>query len=263
MRSSSWLSCVSVAVLFSNQLAEATVLRGHIDQAHDVVRPPAKLVWLLGSSLDKNALEWACPGGLPEKANNSCIINGMTFVWTFLPPFRPLDGIVRGDLGMLQQRFGKVPDATIVDLSLWDVKDWWEKAGKPTDWPVPHKEVNQWCHDTIPNFLPVVQEMMPHCHVAFRSQPPVYATHWDGLWFMGKGDKVVEEMYQCVKKEAKDVSVTGTIFGKYSFIDYYKIVAEYPGDRRKLYKDDLHPGREMSLAYMAEAEKWANAAIQR
>ena len=92
--------------------------------------------------------------------------------------FSEFSAPVRAGLQEILEKFGKPPDATIVDTSIWDLANWWQRAGEPDDWHVPQFLINYWRNVTVPSFLDFVQDVVPHSHVALRSPPPAFNTPW-------------------------------------------------------------------------------------
>lgn len=241
----------------------------------------SKLVLILGASLDEYSVRLACnhahapmsPPSKDDRRSFYCSFNGLTLVFAFhpgatSPPY--FDGLGTWKIGgealvklQLQEMvgtFGKPPDAVIVDSSIWDVANWWQRNGKPQNWPFPHGEIWQWSEVTVPTFLSLVSKLMPHSHIAFRSQPQAFAGHYTSgpwLWTQRIND-IVEEMYSNLVKHY-DHS-TALLYGKYPLLDYHYVVQskhkEWGGDLRRFYNDEIHPGPELSLAYMAVVYKW-------
>lgn len=248
-----------------------------------VLAASSKLVWFYGCSLDHDAVKFACEnagapimplndGGL--QAGLYCFSDGMTLVFSFHPgatppPYfhyfdsHPLadsmpQDIFRWSLEHIQGTFGKRPDAIVVDSSLWDLANWWTATGSPGQhWDVPHAKISNWCHATVPKFLEFLHETSPGTHIAFRSPAPVQKSGWEG--FLCRGPEVMDEMYSCLLKSVD--MVNHQLYGKYSIIDYMKAaLAEHKvlgGALKDWFRDDIHPGRELALAYMAVALAWA------
>lgn len=159
--------------------------------------------------------------------------------------------------------FGKSPDATIVDSSLWDVWHWWMKRDFP-DWDVPRAEISHWCHQDIPKLLNFVQKSMPDSHIAFRTPPPRLKTCGDPHYpTYCRPQEIIDEMCSCLWKSTS--AAPHLLDDKYPLIDYYKVVQDFYLKHRDvprwhtmsgLYRDGIHPVREVGLAYVAEAFRW-------
>lgn len=246
-----------------------------------------KLVWLIGASIDSNAVTDTCNNmkatvidldpAIPNQIFWCALDQSTTLVFTFHPgatpgpyydlyykSFGPIAAstdmltttdMLRTRAAQITHAFGKPPDSALVDSSLWDIANWWQKSGRPQDWPVPHQEIVNWCQTTIPNFLTFVKALLPHTRIAYHSPPPAFATTWEP-WTV-RIDQIVNEMYSCLVSKMN----SGLLYGKYPFIDFFKIVQAQQlvngGQMRAMYKDDLHPAPALSLVYMAEVLKWA------
>jgi len=234
----------------------------------------AKLVWVIGSSIDSNAVTDMCKNMMatindldPAMPNHFfwCMFHPSTaVVFTFHPgatpgPYYDMYGpITYTTTDMLTTRaaqimstFGKPPDTAVLDSSMWDIANWWQKSGRPQqDWPVPHAEIINWCEVTIPKFLLFAQALLPHTQIVYHSPPPAFATTWKP-WTVNI-DLIINQMYSCLVSKMN----FGLLYAKYHFIDFFKIVqAQHHlagGQMRALYKDDLHPGTMLSLVYMGE-----------
>jgi len=267
--------------LFSNPLmsfdvASNTTCSGSECRFKSVHSSTAKLVWFLGCSLDSQAVVHTCwSGGAPASQSEDplfkfCTFNGFTLVFTFHPGATPppyydyykfettTQHIVQTSLLQIQHMFGKLPDATVIDSSLWDVANWWKKNGAPTNWPVPTKEISQWSSYTVPTFLDFVQATIPSTHVAFRTAPPVFPSCQPGFEYMCRGPEIIEMMYGLMIKATNPT--THLLYNKYTLIDYHQVVLSQHkalgGDLRLLYNDNTPPGRDLSLAYIGAVLNW-------
>jgi hypothetical protein len=245
---------------------------------HGEVAPVAsKLVWFLGSSIDQHAVADACRDanafingdGTPHFY---CTFDGFTLIYSFHPgatdpPYYAGTGAgvihttttqtIYDRLAQIRQTFGKDPDATIVESSVWDAANWWQNRGEiPSSWPVPHERISGWCHNTIPIFLNFVHNAIPHSHIAFRSPPPAFNSGWKS-WTQ-QLSQIVDEMHMCLC--ASTNTETHLLYGKYPFIDYYQVVQSthkvLGGSLRQWYRDDIHPGPELGMAEVSAALKW-------
>jgi len=247
------------------------------------LRSSSKLVWFYGCSLDYDAVKIACENaGAPISLLNDqriqrgihCFFDGLTVAFSFHPGATPPpyfhyfdpdpladampQDIFRNGLQHIQWTFGKRPDAIIVDSSLWDLANWWTNTGSPGQhWDVPHAKINNWCHATVPEFLEFVHETSPSSHIAFRSPAPVQKSGWEG--FLCRGPEVMSEMYSCLLKSVDGVN--HELYGKYGMIDYMKAALDkhkvLGGALKDWFRDEIHPGRELALAYMGVALAWA------
>jgi len=219
---------------------------------------------------------WTNWSNIPPYEYKWCSFDGFTLVFSFHPGATPppyfnyvknsnfnstTQESVISEAKHIQRTFGRPPDATIVDSSLWDAANWWEKDGLPQNWSTPHQEVSHWAEYTIPKFLDFVQDAVPSSHVAFRSPPPVFKS-CDAPKFMWMcvGHEIVEEMCRCIQKNLNPT--THLLYGKYPLIDYHNIVeteGKTLGDPlRDLYMDDAHPGMKLAKLYMAAVLKWVS-----
>lgn len=249
---------------------------------------PGKLVWFLGCSIDSQAFVTACLNAkaaimpdhmeawaaIPDVKTKWCTFDGFTLVFSFHPGASPppyydyyvfqstTPEIVRSEATLIAKTFGKPPDATVVDSSLWDVANWWKKDGAPQTWAVPHKEISHWSGVTVPAFLKLVQDVVPSSRIAFRSPPPVFKACIAGFYYMCRGPEITDEMYSNLMQSADNA--THQIYGKYDLIDYRAIVlAEHKvlgGPLQALYGDTTHPGGHLAAAFIAAVLKWAKAA---
>jgi len=251
------------------------------------------LVWILGCSIDSQAFVGFCLNKsavihgdvgiketkwiqmekwtqIPDKNTKWCEVDGVTLFFTFHPGATPppyydfyvfdntTQDIVKSGAKLILQTFGKTPDATIVDSSLWDVANWWTKDGKPQNWVCPHENIRHWSTYTVPRFLKFVQDTVPRSRIAFRSPPPIFNSCVPGFYYMCKIEGIVEEMYSSLLKSTDNP--THQLYGKYHLLDYRKIalsvanVSGYPV--RAYYGDTAHPNGLLSIPYMTAAIKW-------
>jgi len=244
-------------------------------------RTASNLVWFIGCSIDSIATSQACQNanaviqtwGIAAKSHY-CTFGGLTLVFTFHPGATPppyyhygdelkfdhttTQDIIRSESQRIEQTFAKPPDAIIVDSSLWDVANWWTKDGRPKHhWRATTTQTSHWCHATIPHFLDFVQKTVPRSRLAFRSLPPVFDTCWEG--YLCTMSEAIDKMNKCLLK-SKGLA-NHQLYDRYSLIDFNGIVHSTSkvlgGPLRKLYNDDVHPGPELSSAYIAAALTWA------
>lgn len=235
-----------------------------------------KLVWFLGCSIDQHAIKAACghanaPLIGDEFRHCYCQFDNWTLVYSFHPGATPppyysgtgfgmitetTDETMRSRLKEMNTTFGKLPDATVVDSSIWDIANWWQRTPstpRKAGWAL--ESIDHWCHDLIPNFLKSVQDANPHSHVAFRSPPPAFNNQWKG-WSQDLHENL-GTMTSCLRKSAGDKHM---LFGKYPFIDYSQVVLStgntLGGSLRSWYKDDIHPGPELGVAEVKASLGW-------
>jgi len=240
------------------------------------------LVWLVGDSIDQNFVRFACqdtPGGLYVTNHLlHCSFDGLTIVMAFhpgatAPPYfdrwpdavdEETPHIITSRAQRIQSHFGKLPDATIVHSSCWDVANWWHKAGEPHQYDVPHQEISRWCGATIPKFLKLVQDTVPDSRIAFRSMPPLAwhdsPTDIGSYWYTTtNAPAIVTEMHKCMLTHT--AANSATIYDKYTFLDLHDIVQStansWKGPLRQWYLDDVHPGPQLMSAYIKVALRWA------
>lgn len=238
----------------------------------------SKLVWFLGSSVDQHAVVDACNHANAAIIGDQflhcyCTFDGFTLVYSFHPGATPPPYYAGTGFGVIEASthetiesrlqeikllFGKRPDATIVESSLWDVANWWQRSGKPEDWPIPHEQIHHWSHETIPSFLAFVQGVNPHGRIAFRSPPTAFDNSWRD-WTQHISD-VIDTM--CISLRASAQSETHLLPGNYPLLDYHKVVERtckaLGGPCRNWYKDALHPGPELGVAFVDVVLKWVN-----
>jgi hypothetical protein len=236
-----------------------------------------KLVWLLGCSVDWHAFTQACQNAdvpvMHTEGVQYCTFSATTLVFTFHPGATPppyyhyqdlnfdhttTQDIVRSQSERINNIFLHLPDAIVVDSSLWDVANWWTRDGRPgRNWHASHADIDLWCDTTVPKFLKFVQDTVPHSRVAFRSIPPVFDTCWEG--YLCNATETVDKMNSCLMK-SKDAA-THQLYGEHALIDWNEVIQStekvLPGPLRQLYNDNVHPGPQLSLAYMDAALKWA------
>jgi len=269
---------------FGLDQSENTTCTGSQCEFDHVTTLLPKLVWFIGCSLDSQALMHTClAAGAQVMPHNQatdnlfkfCSFNGFTLAFTFIPGATPppyydyyhfattTEEIVRTSLLHVQQTFGKLPDATVVDSSLWDVANWWKKSGSPQIWPVPTAAMFHWCSHTVPTFLNFVQATIPSTRLAFRTPPPVFQSCIAGFEYMCRGPEIIETMYSCLQKNTN--TVTHQLYSKFALLDYHAVVLsthKAMGGQTPLrawYADTTHPGRDLALWYMQVVLNWVKA----
>lgn len=250
-----------------------------VDQVKVKDELPNDLVLILGCSLDIFAIEYFCAAvGVAVKEFKTknkfsylshCDVGGFTIAYAFHPGAAPQPyyseyagtattaTIVQNSVYDVKLQFGREPTAIVVDSSLWDVSNWWQKAGKPPGtYPIPSADIFRWCTHDVPQLLNWVQTQYPHSGVAFRTPPTVFPGNG-----YGQRPGIIDEMVQCVEQH---IAPNGAVYGKYAFIDYHNFVDHVlqhaPGSPMQMYyKDSLHPGPQLSLMYMNKVLNWAKS----
>lgn len=228
------------------------------------------LVLIFGCSLDINAIEYFCKNaGAPVKnfaTRNPfsylahCDVGTFTLAYIFHPGASPAPyfneyagtattrDVVKNSVHDVQMQFGRQPTAVIVDASLWDVSNWWQKHGRPTvSYAAPKAEILRWCDRDVPELLGWVQTNFPQSGVAFRTPPTVFNdnTYGQRTW-------IIEGMVACIEQHKDPLN---KLYGQYGFIDFHHFVdqalehAQGPS-MPAYYKDTLHPGPALSLMYV-------------
>jgi len=234
------------------------------------------LVLIFGCSLDINAIEYFCKAVGSEVQNfvtrnpfaylAHCDVGKFTVAYIFHPGASPAPyfgeyagtattmDVVRNSVYDVKMQFGREPTAIIVDSSLWDVSNWWQKNGRPQDpYPIPDAQITQWCSRDVPELLRWVQTAYPRSGVAFRTPPTVFANNG-----YGQTPFIVDKMVACIEQH-KDPS--NKLYGQFGFIDYHNFVDEVlqqsgVSPMPHYYKDSLHPGLRLSLMYMNRVLNW-------
>lgn len=232
------------------------------------------LILFLGCSLDIYAINDMCASGqgqLVGFTNNFaymayCTLATYTLVYVFQPgasaaPYwKDFVGTLTSQQIIEQSskdmviKFGREPTAVVVDSSLWDVSNWWQKAGMPAEpYQVPAADIHRWCHTDLPALLLKVEQMYPRSRIALRTPPPVLGSNT-----YGQSIDIVNAMVSCVRSEADFIS--NKVYGKYTLIDFNKIVQTFflhqTGPQLSFYKDVLHPGPQLSVEYMKAVLQW-------
>jgi len=234
------------------------------------------LIMFLGCSLDIYAIKHFCTAAqatLIGFENNFaymsyCTMGGFTLVYVFqpgatAPPYwkdyvgtLTSQQIVTQSTQDVVQRFGREPTAIVVDSSLWDVSSWWQRLGMPlSPYPASQSDITRWCHTDLPQLLQFVADSYPRSQIGFRTAAPVFTPNE-----YGQQPEIVNEMTRCVRGQLD--FMTQKVFGKYQLIDFNKLIEEFMlhhahiGPRLSFYNDVLHPGRQLSMAYMNSVLKW-------
>lgn len=240
-----------------------------------------QLILILGCSLDINAIGYFCSAstGVPMESVvmsspfsylAHCDVGQFTIAYAFHPgasppPYNPAYNqallgssvdIVSRTKSDVVTKFGREPVAVVVDASLWDVGNWYNKAGSPPyPYAIPDAFMQQWCTKDLPAFLKHVHNVYPNSHVAFRNAPTIFANPNS----YGLSALEVEKMVACLEL-SKDSF--GKLFGSFAYIDFHHMVdvtLQTSGSGASAwYKDSLHPGPQLSLMYINNVLAWVN-----
>jgi len=206
-----------------------------------------QLILIIGCSLDIYAIGYFCnaaTGVTPESLLYSspmsylafCDVGQFTVAYAFHPGASPppyaqdynpsVMGTTRDIVAKTKNdviaKFGRAPTAIILDASLWDTANWWQKSGWP---PYPsyanggtYPYLQQWCNTDVPDLLMYVASLYPSTPIAFRTAPTVFS---DPNSF-GLSAIVIEQMVACVEQH-KDA--WGNVYGGgFGLIDYHHFV---------------------------------------
>merc|ERR1719359_54103 len=178
------------------------------------------LILFLGCSLDIYAIKHFCTSAhanLVGFENNFaylayCTMAGFTLVYVFqpgatAPPYwkdyvgtQTSQQIITQTAKDVVNMFGREPTAIVVDASLWDVSNWWQKHGMPPEpYPVPRADIARWCHTDLSQLLSQVETAFPRTKIAFRTPPPVFTGN-----SYGQSPDIVNEMVKCIRDDAVD-----------------------------------------------------------
>jgi len=240
---------------------------------------PSKSVLFLGCSLDANALIAFCASVGSKLHGNPyegqfCKVGNLTTAFLFHPgsgepPYfslydKALDGkhmkhhpsthdiITKHAPIFTQSIMGAQPDLVVVDDSLWSLSKWWEHNGgdismtNQSSFPIPSKELQQWCNGGLKSHMGLVAATYPSSRVAFRTAPTVTKP------FYGQTAEIIDIMQECIAAQTNG----DRLFGKYSVIHFHDMVDRMMQSSKEkgqpvedLYCDGIHPGPEISLAY--------------
>jgi len=232
------------------------------------------LVLFLGCSLDIYAIKHFCTAAhahLVGFENNfaymsHCTMGSLTLVYVFqpgatAPPYwkdyvgtQTSQQIITQSTKDIVAKFGQEPMAIVVDASLWDVSSWWQRSSMPPEpYPIPHADINRWCYTDLPQLLQVVEDSYPRSRIAFRTPSPVFLPN-----SYGQSPQIVNDMVKCVRDRTD--FVTKKVYSKYELIDFNKLVEQFflhhRGPQTDFYEDVLHPGEQLSMAYMNAVLQW-------
>jgi hypothetical protein len=231
------------------------------------------LILFFGCSLDILAIKWFCRAAHSELYGFTdnfaymahCTVGGFTMVYVYhpgasLPPYfhgyvgtLTTNEIVDRSAHDIVLKFGQRPTAIVVDSSLWDVSNWWQKSGFPPEpYPVPSPFIAHWCQMDLPNLLLYIGAAYPEIPIAYRTPPPVFVGNE-----YGQSPQIIDAMNQCINEKVEFLSKK--VYSKYKLIDFYGIVKKaflHTTDPQSIYRDVLHPGQELSLSYVNHVLQW-------
>jgi len=233
------------------------------------------LILFFGCSLDIYAINDFCTAAhapLIGFTNNFaymayCTMAAFTIVYVFqpgasAPPYwRDYVGTLTAQQIVAQSakdivvKFGREPTAIVVDSSLWDVSNWWQKASMPIEpYQVPVADIDRWCQTDLPLLLGWIQTNYPRTKIALRTPSPVLGSNT-----YGQSSLIVDAMVKCVR-ETKTDFLTNKVYGKYNLIDFHKLIQQFllhqTATPLSFYKDVLHPGPQLSMVYMNAVLEW-------
>jgi len=240
-----------------------------------------ELILILGCSLDIFAIGYFCNAATGTPMDHvvystpfaylaSCTVGHFTVVYAFhpgasAPPYGPQYSgmeslgtsrhIISKTKHDVMVKFGREPSAIVVDASLWDVSNWWQKSGSPA-WPYPigYPFIQQWCTKDVPELLMHVAATYPNVPIAFRTAPTVFS---DPNSF-GLSGGTVAQMVHCIEQHKDGF---GRLYGTFDVIDYHHFVentlTQAGASAGVFYRDSLHPGAQLSLLYMNNVLTWA------
>lgn len=143
----------------------------------------------------------------------------------------------------------RAPTMVVIDSSLWDLANWWNRAGRPQATYVNNSAIEWWCHKGYPQMLQWVLDAFPTSTIVYRTIPTIVATNSSH----GRSPEAIAQMDACLRSE---------LGGKFHAIDYRQIVQSRldagisPTDIfLKMRKDGVHPDFDTAALY-------ANAAME-
>lgn len=235
-----------------------------------------KSVFLLGCSLDRNAVQFYCgPRGGSHRSDflyarwcydhdlkvnlGSIFHPGMGYNGDLKPPFHnawdkwkfryTTQEILDKHAKQMARSLVKTddPDLVVVDSSLWDLAVWrMLDNDEPSD-----AQVQKWCEHDLPSFLSNVSGVFPKSRIAYRTAPTVARILKHEISKFSRAS--VEKLYECVTRQ----TTGGKLFGKYDLVDYHAIVqAQVDAGKDNLFQEDgYHPARWLSELYMQNVLK--------
>lgn len=141
------------------------------------------------------------------------------------------------------------PDLVLLSSDLWDLSNWWRRAGKPQDitwWPAQSK-LRDWCVYELPAVLSWVAVAFPNARVVLRTPPTMSSTEY------GRSPALTEVLATCIRERMPALG--------YTVLDYRAVVDQMleegaPVDLLFGISDpetrfmQVHPGTEASLRFM-------------
>merc|ERR1719293_412420 len=247
----------------------------HADMiSHDM---NTKTLLLIGSSLDRTMLQWACESASQRKpldiSQTDCVTDvceigafkmayalnygvGEPPYWSTTPikdcwssglcSHKSEDHIKKDLVAFSDEAFKGPPTLVLVESSLWDLANWWLRRGKPENSAVPLENITSWCHQGVPEVLGWVRAAFPKSKIAFRTPPTMYAAEY------GRSPEALETMSHCIKEELR---------GKYDVLDYHAVVDDMLAEgwsRRALFKDNTHPSKHPALSFLSDVLVYMN-----
>eukprot|EP00928_Gymnodinium_smaydae_P000554 TRINITY_DN1020_c0_g3_i1.p1 TRINITY_DN1020_c0_g3~~TRINITY_DN1020_c0_g3_i1.p1 ORF type:complete len:309 (-),score=28.51 TRINITY_DN1020_c0_g3_i1:51-977(-) len=151
---------------------------------------------------------------------------------------------------------GFSPDIVMIESSNWDVAAWHanDRLGNSSGWPpsVLETHVRQWSDYDIPALLDVAQKAFPQSRI-FTHTParPVFDCG------SGQSQAAFDMLTSSLLSK---VDENGLLYGKYAYVDYYRIIADILLPKlsagidifkdQNTYLDCRHPGTEPAVAYI-------------
>ena len=243
----------------------------------------ATSVLLLGNSIDRNTLEFACVASGHHVLQDpvlhdyqfgasSCRFGGLRVAWALQfgvgpPPYwrvpahvagsKSSEQFVKHDLVNFARRaLPQAPAVVVVDSSTWDLANLWKRDGMLDNWTLPDHALRDWCDHLLPELLNWTSTAFPTSRVAFRTATTMVRAE------PGRSPAMMEALTECARQTlpAQD----------YSVIDFHGLVdammeegAEqltvFPSAMRTLptathgglRKQNLHPGAGPSMRYLS------------
>eukprot|EP00747_Dinoflagellata_sp_TGD_P123299 gnl/TRDRNA2_/TRDRNA2_173793_c0_seq2.p1 gnl/TRDRNA2_/TRDRNA2_173793_c0~~gnl/TRDRNA2_/TRDRNA2_173793_c0_seq2.p1 ORF type:complete len:379 (-),score=23.00 gnl/TRDRNA2_/TRDRNA2_173793_c0_seq2:114-1250(-) len=244
----------------------------HVDTHKVAVNLRSKSMLILGNSLDRHMVHWACEAASSPRQEDTrfymasyCKLDKFTLATilnygTGQPPYwsgsihapslnltggahaTSHDHIVYDTTDFAKRIFGisNPPSVVVVDSSTWDLANWWSRAGRPKAPGVPPEQILHWCHHGVPELLGWVSSAFPQSRIAFRTPPRLRSDS------RGRSTAALDAMTDCIREE---------LFGKFDIIDFHDIVEEMIVNgkpKKTLYADALHPSKVSTLGYFNE-----------
>eukprot|EP00928_Gymnodinium_smaydae_P000550 TRINITY_DN1020_c0_g2_i1.p1 TRINITY_DN1020_c0_g2~~TRINITY_DN1020_c0_g2_i1.p1 ORF type:complete len:289 (-),score=37.54 TRINITY_DN1020_c0_g2_i1:52-918(-) len=283
-------------------MASSLQIKGGKLNTHLNEQAKHKNILLIGSSVDRFALNFYCEhvegtgyadakftGTLDEglQLPQGCSTESFTVAYMFIPgsgppPYFQCDHkpTLCGDNSLLSPGMtharpneiieidapdfvarnfnGSSPDIVVVESSNWDVTAWHvdEGLGNSVVWPpsVLEKHIKQWSDHDVPALLDLAQKAFPDSKILTHTPARVYT---DCEW--GQSPEAFDNLTSALLSKADE---NGLLYGKYAYIDYYKIIADIlrakeaaginPFESYNTYHDYKHPGREPAVKYIDE-----------